>query len=576
MTPRRLAEPLGEHGAGRGAAGTALITPPPGYLCQADGTPHTAETFDWREHLAAALGTDDLEIQTQLLADSKVRRTITRTDPLLFALIYFPHHLRDKSTADRITFSDAHLGWARQALRWLRPIDQPRDGREAEFAPRATGKTTWFFLVNPMWAAAHQHLRFVAAFADTYSQAIRHLHTFRNELTTNVLIRRDYGGLVHDTRNSEMRKLIKDNESLLITANAFVFAAAGADTSTLGLKVGEKRPDMIILDDIEPDERKYSLESVKKRRGTLVDAILPLNEYARVMWVGTTTRHGGLAHQLVELADGVLEPSPDNEWIKEQRFAARRWEPIITRDDGTERSLWPAKWKIEYLQSIRHTRAYAKNFDNRPVNENGDYWSKEDITHWSTDPGTVPALPLLRKNIMVLDPNVNDKGESSDWTGIAVAGVFTDSRPGGVLVREISQVRLTGRALKDHALTVLARFPDIQRVVIECNQGYRMWLDIFADFPLPVDLVVADYPKPVRAAMALNHYQARPTRVVHERPFRSAEAQMISFPNVTHDDMVDAVSWAVRYLLEPDTISRPKGFRMTPPRPRVTEVTSYV
>lgn len=541
----------------------------PGYLCQDDGTPHTAETFDWRAHLAAALGTDDTDVQLELLKLVKVRRTITRADPLLFALIYLSHHLRGRATGDEITFSDAHLAWARQAQRWLQPVTSPRESREAEFAPRDTGKTTWWFLINPLWAAAHQHVRFVAAFADTYDQATGHLRTFRNELERNALVRRDYGGLVNKTRNTAMRELLVDNESLLITANAFVFAARGADTSSLGLKVAERRPDLIILDDIEPHEGKYSLASVTKRRQTLTDAILPLNEFARVIWVGTTTRHGGLAHQLVEHADGTLEPDKDNEWIGEERFTARRWPPIITRDDGSERSLWPAKWSLEYLLSIAHTRAFAKNMANQPVSEDGEYWSTEDITHLTGD-----TLPLLRKEILVLDPNVNDRNEASDWTGVCVAGMLTDSRLGGVLVRELAQVRRSGRALKDHALTVLARFPGIRRVVIECNQGYTMWLDIFADFPVPVDLVVADHPKPVRAAMALNHYQARPIRVVHERAFRAGEAQMTAFPNVTNDDMVDAVSWAVRYLLEPATIVRPKGFQ--PRRRGKTEVSSYV
>lgn len=538
----------------------------PGYLCQDDGTPHTAETFDWRKHLAAALGSDDAEVQLELLKLVKVRRTITRADPLLFALIYLPHHLQGRATGDEITFSDAHLAWARQAQRWLQPVTEPRESREAEFAPRATGKTTWWFLINPLWAAAHQHVRFVAAFADTYNQSVGHLRTFRGELKRNALLRRDYGGLVNTTRNTAMRELLVDNDSLLITANAFVFAARGADTSSLGLKVAERRPDLIILDDIEPHEGKYSLDSVVKRRKTLTDAILPLNEFARVIWVGTTTRHGGLAHQLVEHADGTLEPDKGNEWIGEERFTSRHWLPILTRDDGSERSLWPAKWTLEYLLSIVGTHAYAKNFANQPVSEDGEYWSTEDITH---DDGLLTSA--LRKQILVLDPNVNDRNEASDWTGICVAGVDQAKR---VVVQELAQVRRSGRALKDHALTVLARFPGIRRVVIECNQGYTMWLDIFADFPVPVDLVVADFPKPVRAAMALNHYQARPTKVVHERPFRAGEAQMTAFPNVINDDMVDAVSWAVRYLLEPATIVRPKGFE--PRRRGGSEVSSYV
>lgn len=568
MTPGSV-RPV-EHGARDGDQ--PLATPlVPGYLCQADGTPHTAETFDWREHLAEELGATEPEFQRELLRLPKVRRTITRADPLLFALVYLKHHLRGRATGDEITFSDAHLAWARQAQRWMVPVDDPRGGRQAEFAPRETGKTTWWFLINPLWAAAHQHIRFVAAFADTYDQSVGHLRTFRNELKNNALIRRDYGGLVNTTRNTVMRELIKDNDSLLITANAFVFAARGADTSSLGLKVGEKRPELIILDDIEPHEGKYSLASVTKRRQTLTDAILPLNEFAHVIWVGTTTRHGGLAHQLVELADGTLEPSKDNEWIGEERFTARRWDAILTRDDGTERSVWPAKWSLEYLNSIRTTRAYAKNFANQPVSESGEYWSKEDIRYLLSGKDLGPSEALLRKQILMLDPDVNDLSQSSDWTGVCVAGLLDDQ----VLVRELTQVRLTGRALKDHALMqILPRFPGIRRVVIECNQGYTMWLDIFADFPVPVDLVVADFPKPVRAAMSLNHYQARPTRVVHERPFRAGEAQMCSFPNVTHDDMVDSVSWATRYLLEPATIVRPKGFVLG--RRGRTEVSSYV
>jgi hypothetical protein len=338
------------------------------------------------------------------------------------------------------------------------------------------------------------------------------------------MVRKDYGGLVNLTRNSEMRKLLLDNESMLITANAFVFAARGADTSSLGLKVGERRPDLIILDDIEPDEGKYSLASVRKRRNTVNDAILPLNEFARVMWVGTTTRNGGLAHQLVEYANGVLDlTDPDHFWVTEQRFQSRRWDPVIATDDGGERSLWPAKWSMTYLNSVRGTRAYAKNMANEPMAEDGEYWSTEDIQHlYSGYDHMTLEEALVRKQILVLDPDVNDLHQSSDWTGVCVAGMG-DKR---VLVRELTQV------------------------------------------------VMADFPKPVRASMALNHYQARPTRVVHEVAFRAGEAQMCAFPNVTHDDMVDVVSWAVRYLLEPDTIRRPKGFVLK--RRSTVEVTSYV
>jgi hypothetical protein len=64
--------------------------------------------------------------------------------------------------------------------------------------------------------------------------------------------------------------------------------------------VGEKRPDLIILDDVEPSESNYSAYLAEKRLSTIQNAILPLNEWARVVWVGTVTTDGSLIHQAVK------------------------------------------------------------------------------------------------------------------------------------------------------------------------------------------------------------------------------------------------------------------------------------
>lgn len=44
------------------------------------------------------------------------------------------------------------------------------------------------------------------------------------------------------------------------------FAARGIDAASLGMKVGEKRPDLLILDDIEPDESSYSAYQTRIRK----------------------------------------------------------------------------------------------------------------------------------------------------------------------------------------------------------------------------------------------------------------------------------------------------------------------
>ena len=75
------------------------------------------------------------------------RRMETDNDPLLFALMYLPHHITlDDGT---ISLSDIHAEWIDQAGSWG---DWP--SRDIYISPRGTGKSTWWFTIFPMWAAA--------------------------------------------------------------------------------------------------------------------------------------------------------------------------------------------------------------------------------------------------------------------------------------------------------------------------------------------------------------------------------------------------------------------------------------
>lgn len=542
-----------------------------GYLCQPNGEPHTAETFDWREYMRERVADTGVPL-SELLSSSHGRKLLTRLDPLAHALVYLRHHLRGRETGDEVTFCDAHLDWARQARDWIRPVLEPRDQRRAKFAPRATGKTTWHFLILPTWAAAHGWKWFVAAFADTATQAEEHLKSFRRELENNVLLREDYPELCYPSRKSNGAP-DADNTTMYRAKKGFVFAARGADTSSLGLKVDERRPDLLIFDDIEPPEAKYGVSQIKDRLGTITDAILPLNEYANVEWVGTTTIHGGLAHQLVRRANGEPLEDGEEDWIGDERFEAMRWPAILLNDDGTERSLWPAKWSMDFLNSIRHTRAYSKNYDNEPVTISSLYWSDADFTYITDDEWESWGAT---RTLLMVDPAVTD-GKDSDWSALCVASwrpPIPKERPAQVCIRHVSQVKLTGRPLRDHCYRVAQRFPELRRWVVECNQGGLTWLDTMSGVPYEIDLIQPGEPKHIRAADALLHYQQRPTRVVHHGKHVLAEGQMKAFPLAAFDDMVDVVSHATNYFLSPDKIQRPKNFQLRPPKVSV-QVSSY-
>jgi phage terminase large subunit-like protein len=482
-----------------------------------------------------------LEHAGQADVASELRRRLTRDDPMLFALVYLGRHLTDDGTG-RITLSDVHKAWAKTAKKWAQRQTRPARSRRAEIAPREMGKTTWWFLLLPMWAAAHGHVRFAAAFADSSKQAETHLATFKSELDNNPLIRADFPDLVEPKRR-ERGQVAADRVSLYHARSGFVFAAAGADSRNLGLKVGDRRPDLIIVDDIEPHEEAYSARLAEKRLATLREAIFPLNVKAHVIIVGTVTMQGSIVHQIVKRRAGQ-DAEDVYAWVDEDRIKARHWLPIITGDDGERASVWPAKWPLAFLESIEHTRQYAKNYANDPLGADGDYWQIEDFRRLAFD----DVDPLVEYEVISVDPAVTSN-DSSDFTGISAVGFAPELKQ--CVVYEARALRVPPDKIRLAVIAAAERA--LMRghhvlVIVETNQGGDLWATrVLHDLPFKVKAYTVSAPKPVRATDALDHYQRG--RVAHAAGLGDVQGQMVAFPRAPHDDLVDSVGAGVRYFL---------------------------
>jgi hypothetical protein len=506
------------------------------YLYTESGFPLDAGTFD--------LGRFVTSVHPRLLETPEGRRALTRLDPLLWAILYVPHLLKDHE--GNVTFGDVHLQIYRDALELIGDPG-PKESRRAYVAPRGSGKSTTLFLVVPLWAACHGHVRFVAAFSSSATQSQDHLAGFRRELQTNKLLRADYPDVAASARKANGTS-VADSQSMLFTRSGFSFAARGIETEVLGLVDPEnRRPDMLLLDDIEGEEGAgYSAYQAKKRLTTMLDGVLPMNDRAHVRLVGTVNLPGGILDQLTKSVTEAGEPA---RWIGEERFRVTYFPPLVRLADGSERSLWPGRWSTEFLQSISGTRAYAKSFKNQPVPEETEYWSPDDFTY-----GPLPAV----RQLLSIDGAVTTK-KSSDFTGLSVVGwVPADGLgPARCVVRHAERVKLQGAALRERVFQLLDSFPEVGAVLVETNQGGDMWREILHGLPVRLLTVHNTEPKTVRAGRLLNLYQMVPPRVVHEKRLLDLEDEMVAFPMGLNDDLVDSVGNGVLRFLRPPKKSPP-------------------
>jgi predicted phage terminase large subunit-like protein len=206
-------------------------------------------------------------------------------------------------------------------------------------------------------------------------------------------------------------------------------------------------------------------------------------------------------------------------WVIDEQINVHYFPAIMADAAGTERSLWPEFWSLDYLNSIRHTRNFYMNYLNKPT-----------------------SLDSYRYTMISVDPAIKTKA-ANDYTGIVVVSFGDD---GKCYVRHAEQIRIVSTELKQKITDLIEKF-DAKLVYCEVNQGGDLWRSVFDGIPAKFRSVHQTEKKELRAARALDYYKKN--LVFHTKNFSDLEEQMFAFPKVPHDDILDAMATGVHYFL---------------------------
>jgi hypothetical protein len=213
-------------------------------------------------------------------------------------------------------------------------------------APRGHGKSTLIGLGYMLWLILYKKERYIVYTSQNHEKSVQFLEPVKSELQNNKMLKFIYGkNTLGNAKDEEGRNREDcfDYKGIRVQALSF-------EKNIRGLKYGVFRPSLIILDDIDDDQRVLNPELRRKDSDKLTKQIIPAidSEIGKVKMVGTILHHDCLLAKRLRIMNGKIYKA-----IKE---------------DGS--ILFPALFSREKLESIKYrigSSSFQSEYLNNPV-----------------------------------------------------------------------------------------------------------------------------------------------------------------------------------------------------------------
>lgn len=397
-------------------------------------------------------------------------------------------------------------------------------------APRGHAKSTAGTLAFTLASLLFGSDDFVLLVSATERLAAAHLANIARVLTQNNDLKVEFGVEVLKCNETELTARIGNRE--------FHIVGKGAEQAVRGLLWNNKRPSLIVVDDLENDEAVMSKDRREKLRDWFDNALLPCGaDNLRVRFLGTILHLDSLLERLITDVEGG--------WVG-YRFTAHR-----SFDDFSE-LLWPEKWTEQRLRRERqryissgNSSGYSQEYLSQPVAEADAYFKKSDFRPMTADDHGQPKTVYAAIDFAL---GHDDRGDN---TAIVIAGLD----PSGILHIIDMYAQRYDPLQTIEKMFELQRMYDVQCWIVEDDNigkaiGPFLQQEMIKrqEF-LPMEKLRPHKDKQARAVSIQARMRAGGVHWNADAPwYFEMYNEMITFPRGKTDDRVDALAWIGLYL----------------------------
>ena len=411
-------------------------------------------------------------------------------------------------------------------------------------------KTTALSHTYTLAAVLFREREYVLIVSDTIAQAVQFLGDIKRELMDNEQIRSLF----------KIKGFVKETEDDFICScedgHMFRISAKGSEQKVRGLKWNNKRPDLIVCDDLENDEIVMNKDRRLKFKRWFYGALLPCRSYNGIVrYVGTILHNDSLLESLMpKRIEKYTQTDELKTWSTRPKPA---WKSVKYRAHSPDFSkiLWSARYDKDFFMTKRQEYVeqglpdvYSQEYLNVPLDESLAYFRRSDLRDFTDEDRNLLKTPDWKRrfNIYIGTDLAVSTQEVSDWSVFVVGGM---DEKGYLWILDIIRERMDSQEIVETILKLERMYEPLaitmEKGQIEKSVGPFLRQRMLDTGTFPNIVPVAPSVDKLTRARSIQA-RMRAGAVKFDRSadwFPDFEDEAIIFPRGKHDDQVDALAY---------------------------------